>query len=169
MKPKGRTGLSAPQKALVAAYTNPAAETYLNGARSYVKAHPGADPKNAHTNACLSLQRPHVRAEIERILNAQGATPDESAHAIADIIKGTARSEVVQYDKEGNVVSRTVAAPRASDRIKAADLRFKVAGHYARQAALANAEADIAKEEYARLLRDTGLVDDTESPAPNRA
>lgn len=143
------------EQAFIAAYTDPNAPTYLVGSKSYKKAHPAVTPGSARIQAQHTLRRPIVKAEIERILEAQGATPEKSAHTLAQIIDGESTSEVVQLDSEGKVVSRTIAKPRAADRIKAIDLRFKLSGHYIRQ----QAQADVAKEEYSRLIRDTGLTE----------
>lgn len=154
--------LSDRQRAYIAAYTNPSAPTYLNSTSSYHASHPAVTRNSARSMAVQYAHNPLVRSEIESILNAQGATPEHSARRLAEIIDGTAQSESVQVDKDGNVLSRTIAKPRIADVVKSIDLRFKIAGHYARQNAAAAAQADIAKEEYSRLLRDSGIPIDDE-------
>ena len=123
-------------------------KTFGNGTQSVLKAYNTDKPDTAKALAVEILASPNVQSYIEQ-LNAQaGNSIEERSKILAQVTSGTLVSQVssTQYDKDGNVISRTVVdkGVPASQILRAIDLSNKVEGIYNR----ANVQEHVAKRAY---------------------
>lgn len=123
-------------------------KTFGNGGQSALVAYNTTDPNTARVLAHDTLMSPNVQTYIEQLNANAHNSIEERSKVLAQVMSGTLVSQVssAQYDKDGNLISRTVVdkGVPASQILRAIDLSNKVEGVYNR----ANVQEHVAKREY---------------------
>lgn len=150
--PKDRP-LTDKQKAFVAMYTDPDADTFLNATATAKKLVRNPDSPAVGEYGYRWRHKPQVENAIQERLEANGFGMESRLQALAQIGNGVAKTEKEIVTKSGEVVTIEVR-PSIRERLQAIDLANKVDGTYSQQKIDVQTAIDESADLRKRILRD---------------